>query len=66
MQATMTGKTRGVSQNKCLLPWLPGLLLLCHLPHAGSVVVMVGSRLASFDTRTGDKEWTNEIADSDR
>ena len=64
MQVTMTGKTRGVSQNKCLLSWLPGLVLLCHLPHA--VVVMVGSRLASFDTRTGDKEWTNEIADSDR
>ena len=26
----------------------------------------MGSQLASFDTRTGDKEWTNEITDSDR
>ena len=32
----------------------------------GSVVVMVGSWLAGFDARTGDREWTNEIVSSGR
>jgi len=31
---------------------------------SGSVVVMVGSWLAGFDARTGDREWTNEIVSS--
>ena len=37
-----------------------------HHPPLGSVVVMVGSWLAGFDARTGDREWTNEIAGSGR
>ena len=32
----------------------------------GSVVVLVGSWLAGFDARTGDREWTNEIVSSGR